>query len=108
MYFLLIFQFVMSFAELAQVVDVGECKTPAPLLCDMINQAYSRRDVNKWYAQLDARLDSVPLSTDFFTKPPPIQLRNMDDEESVIALREYYTSADRIRVGKVSNLKMIG
>uniref|UniRef100_A0A1I7S3T9 Kinesin-like protein n=1 Tax=Bursaphelenchus xylophilus TaxID=6326 RepID=A0A1I7S3T9_BURXY len=97
--------FVMSFAELAQDVDIPESATPVPLLLDMTNQRYSRREVNKWYMELDTRLAQISSRMDIFKKPPPIQLRDMDDEDSIIRLREYYTEAERTRSGQISVLK---
>lgn len=95
----------MSFAEIAQSVDVPESVIPTTMM-DMSNQKYTLRDMRTWDAELHHRLESVQSSVHFFSKPPPIRIQSMDDVASLIALREYYTTAERTRAAKVSNMKI--
>ncbi|CAD5220328.1 unnamed protein product [Bursaphelenchus okinawaensis] len=96
--------FVMSFAELAQNVDVAE-QMAVPLLCDMANQRYSRREVNRWYMEMDDKLAQVSSRMDVFKRAPPIKLRDIDDDECLVKLREFYTEAERTRASQIAVIK---
>ncbi|KAI6239383.1 Kinesin-like protein [Aphelenchoides fujianensis] len=90
--------FVLSFGEDAQTVGVPEV-APAPMLCGLTNQRYPRRKVNQWYRQVEADLDSASLHNSMISmpEPPTVQLNGPDDEENLLLLREFYSTAERTR-----------
>ncbi|KAI6180130.1 Kinesin-like protein [Aphelenchoides besseyi] len=88
--------FVLTFAEEAQNLGVPEAIAPAPMLLDLASQQYSRRQVNQWYREVESVVDGMSLQSSIVSLPelPSIEI---DDEESLFQLREFYTSTLRQR-----------
>ncbi|KAI6204577.1 Kinesin-like protein [Aphelenchoides besseyi] len=88
--------FVLTFAEEAQNLGVPEAIAPAPMLFDLASQQYSRRQVNQWYREVESVVDGMSLQSSVVSLPelPSIEI---DDEESLLQLREFYTSTLRQR-----------
>lgn len=83
--------FVMSFAELAQSVDIpGAAGPQLPLEC-LAQHPYSRRQVDQWYREVCEKVVDEPLSVvGNGDRPPPFFLDDPDDGEPVRRIREYY------------------
>ncbi|KAI6204545.1 Kinesin-like protein [Aphelenchoides besseyi] len=77
-------------------LGVPEAIAPAPMLFDLASQQYSRRQVNQWYREVESVVDGMSLQSSVVSLPelPSIEI---DDEESLLQLREFYTSTLRQR-----------
>lgn len=102
------FQYVLDFAELAKSVDVPEASAPDLPLGEMGNLPYRRRDIVRWYGEMDNIVDPVPLDMELFEKPPEFKLDGPEDDESVRRLREHYTFVANQRRGYFTTVQHNG
>lgn len=73
-------------------MDVPEAVLPDLPFAEMNNLPYRRRDIVRWYTEIDAIVDPAPLTMEIFDEPPAIELDGPEDGESLRRLREHYTS----------------
>lgn len=99
---------MVSFAEKAQTVAVHEAIIPAPMLADLAHMNYPRRKVNGWYREWDKELSGLSSKLPMLPEMPPIRLRGPSDSESILRLREYFTTAHHWELSQTSSAESYG
>ncbi|KAH7712257.1 Kinesin motor domain containing protein [Aphelenchoides avenae] len=84
--------YVLEFAKKAKTVDIPESSAPDLPLGEMGNLPYRRRDILRWYGEMDQIVDPEPMDMEIFDEPPQFKLDDPRDENSIRRLREYYTN----------------
>lgn len=69
---------------------------------------YSRRKVNIWYRQWDGELAGLSSRMPALPEVPSMRLLNANDTESIMMLREYFTTAHHWEVSQTSSAETYG